>query len=178
MAVFVPLPGSHRELLHESRAAGPVDPSEQASVTVRIRPSQDPKALEKLLREDLEALVFVRIPQIPSSRAFGSFPISSFDEYMKRVPEDKAQWKIVPVDARPFPPDLIESDTLRPAQAPAWLPALYGSAVLVSLLLGGLLLRRCGRLSRSRTSSPPLPSSCSAAGTAPTRSGRSRSARL
>src|SRR4051794_15001674 len=48
MAVFVPLPGSHRELLHESRAAGPVDPSEQASVTVRIRPAQDSKALEKL----------------------------------------------------------------------------------------------------------------------------------
>src|SRR3954451_24820145 len=48
MVVYVPLPGSHRELLHESRAAGPIDPSEQASITVRIRPAQDPKALEQL----------------------------------------------------------------------------------------------------------------------------------
>src|ERR1700712_5049860 len=48
MTVYAPLPGSHRELLHESRAAGPIDPSEEASVTVRVRPAQDPKALEEL----------------------------------------------------------------------------------------------------------------------------------
>jgi hypothetical protein len=51
MAVYVPLPGSRRELLHESRAAGPIDPSEEASITVRVRPAQDPKALEKLAYE-------------------------------------------------------------------------------------------------------------------------------
>jgi hypothetical protein len=101
------------------------------------------KSLDKLLREDLEALVFVRLPQLPSSRAFGSFPVASFDEYMKRVPDDKSQWKIVPVDARPFPPALIEPDTLRPVHTPPWRPAAYGGAVLVGVYcVGAVLLRR------------------------------------
>ena len=91
-------------------------------------------ALENLLREDLEALVFVRIPQIPSSRAFGSFPVASIDEYMKRVPEDKSQWKIVPVDARPFPPELIEADTLTDREVPPWAPAAGGLAVVAGVL--------------------------------------------
>ena len=104
--------------------------------------SNDPKALETLLREDLEALVFVRLPQIPSSRAFGSFPVASYDEYMSRVPDDKAQWKIVPVDARPFPPELIEADTLKEARMPPELPALIAGAGLAGLLLvGGLRVR-------------------------------------
>jgi kumamolisin len=51
MAVYVSLPSSHRGLLHESRAAGPIDPSEEASITVRVRPAQDPKKLEKLVYE-------------------------------------------------------------------------------------------------------------------------------
>ncbi len=104
--------------------------------------STDPKSLEALLRADLEALVFVRLPQIPSSRAFGSFPVASYDEYMKRVPDDKAQWKIVPVDARPFPPELIEADTLKEARTPPERPALIAGAGLAGLLLiGGLRVR-------------------------------------
>lgn len=91
-------------------------------------------ALENLLREDLEALVFVRIPQIPSSRAFGSFPVASIDEYMQRVPADKSQWKIVPVDARPFPAELIEADTLTEREVPPWVPAVGGLAVLAGML--------------------------------------------
>ncbi len=58
---------------------------------------------EETLSDDIEALIFVRIPQIPSSRAMGTYPISSIDEYQKRVPEDKSQWKIIPVEPRPFP---------------------------------------------------------------------------
>ena len=37
MTTYVPLPGSHRELMANSRAAGPVDLSEMASITVRVR---------------------------------------------------------------------------------------------------------------------------------------------
>ncbi len=110
------------------------------------------KSLEKLLREDVEAIVFVRLPQLPSSRAFGSFPVSSYDEYMRRVPADKSQWKIVPVDARPFPAELVEADTLRPAHTPPWLPAAYGSAGLATLLSGGALLAR--RRRRRHDASP------------------------
>jgi len=61
---------------------------------------------EKHLQSDVDALILVRIPQIPSSRAFGSNPVFSFDEYMRRTPADHAKWKIVPVDARPFPQEL------------------------------------------------------------------------
>ena len=101
--------------------------------------------LENLLREDLEAIVFVRIPQIPSSRAFGSFPVASIDEYMKRVPEDKSQWKIVPVGPRPFPPELIEPDTLSDKPMPPWAPALGGF-----VLIAGLLSIRSVRSRRKR----------------------------
>jgi kumamolisin len=51
MAVYVPLPGSQKSLLPNSRPAGPVDPSELASLTVRVRSTGDPKALEKRVYE-------------------------------------------------------------------------------------------------------------------------------
>ena len=60
-------------------------------------------AYERQLSDDVEAILLVRIPQIPSSRAMGSAPVFSFDEFRARVPDDQADWKIVPVDARPFP---------------------------------------------------------------------------
>lgn len=47
MAVYVPLPGSRRTLRPNSRAAGPINPSEIASLTVRVRSGGDPKALAK-----------------------------------------------------------------------------------------------------------------------------------
>jgi kumamolisin len=47
MAVYVPLPGSTRTLLPNSRPAGPIDPSEVASVTVRLRSAGDPESLVK-----------------------------------------------------------------------------------------------------------------------------------
>jgi hypothetical protein len=107
--------------------------------------------LENLLREDVEALVFVRIPQLPSSRAFGSYPVASIDEYMKRAPEDKSQWKIVPVDARPFPSELMEPDTLTEWQMPPWAPALGGF-----VLIAGLLSIRSVRKRRAREAAVKL----------------------
>jgi hypothetical protein len=68
---------------------------------------------ERLINEDTDAVVFMRVPQIPSSRPFGTYPIGSFAEYQARVPSDTSKWKIIPVDARPFP------DTLREGPAPA-----------------------------------------------------------
>jgi hypothetical protein len=63
---------------------------------------------ERALRNDALAVLFIRIPQLPSSRAFGTYPIASFNEYRNRVPADRSKWKIVPVDARPFPEHLKE----------------------------------------------------------------------
>jgi kumamolisin len=48
MAPYVALPGSQRTLLPNSRPAGPIDPSQPASVTVRVRAKSDPEALAKL----------------------------------------------------------------------------------------------------------------------------------
>lgn len=47
MSTYTTLPGSKRTLLPNSRAAGPVNPSEIASITVRVRSAGDPNALAK-----------------------------------------------------------------------------------------------------------------------------------
>src|SRR3984957_20166119 len=47
MAVYIPLPGSKRTLLPNSRLAGPINSSEIASLTVRVRSTGDPEALVK-----------------------------------------------------------------------------------------------------------------------------------
>lgn len=95
---------------------------------------------ERLLAEDIEEILLVRVPQFPSSRAWGDYPIVSSDEYQTRVPKDPAQQKIIPVPARPFP------DELRDPQSPAepWLRSDYAvvawALVLVVTIL--LILRR------------------------------------
>ena len=97
---------------------------------------------EKMLGEDIEALLYVRIPQFPSSRAMGLAPVASLDEYMARVPEDKAQWKIIPTDPRPFPADLKDPHA-PPDDA---LPSSYALAgyggFFAFLGLGGWHLKR------------------------------------
>lgn len=73
----------------------------------RIVKGQQPKnEFEATLMQDIEAVVYIKLPQFPSSRAIGSAPVASLDEYMARVPEDKADWKIVPVEPRVFPNEL------------------------------------------------------------------------
>lgn len=93
-------------------------------------PGRALSAYERQLQADVEALVLVRIPQVPSSRAFGSAPVFSIDEYMARVPEDEAQWQIVPVPPRPFPAELREG------AAPAPEPILPVPAPISGMLLG------------------------------------------
>jgi len=51
MATYVPLPSSKRSLLANSRAIGPVDRSETASLTIRVRSMGDKKALEQWVNE-------------------------------------------------------------------------------------------------------------------------------
>jgi kumamolisin len=52
MATYVPLPGSKRSLLPNSRPAGPVDRSQLASLTVRIRSAGDLAGLEKRVYQE------------------------------------------------------------------------------------------------------------------------------
>jgi hypothetical protein len=91
---------------------------------------------EQELRSDIDALVLVRIPQIPSSRAAGSSPVFSFDEYMSRVPADHAKWKIVPAAPRPFPSTLRDGDALHEQGSPAVPRPVIG---LVAVVVAGLL---------------------------------------
>jgi len=67
-----------------------------------------------MLAQEVESIAFSRVPQFPSSRAFVREPEESFDEYMARVPEDREDWKILPVEPWPFPDALRD---LPPADA-------------------------------------------------------------
>lgn len=97
---------------------------------------------EKMMAEDIEALLYVRIPQFPSSRAMGQAPVASLDEFMARTPADRSQWKIVPTDARPFPAEL-KDPTAPNEEAPPSHYALMGYTGFFAFLgLGGAHIKR------------------------------------
>jgi hypothetical protein len=70
--------------------------------------------LAAMLAADLDALVYLQIPQLPSSRAWGDAPVVTLREYRARLPRDSKQYKIIPVPARPFPASLRDPDLLPP----------------------------------------------------------------
>jgi hypothetical protein len=77
-------------------------------------PARPPTPFEAMLAADIEALVYLRVPQLPSSRVWGDFPVVSAGEYRQRYPRDRAQAKIIPVPPRPFPERLRDPDLLPP----------------------------------------------------------------
>ena len=103
---------------------------------------------EDLLRQDVEEIILVRIPQLPSSRAWGDFPVAGVEEYRKRLPKDPAQQQIVPVGPRPFPSDLKDPATpeLKPLRSDYALAA-YAAGVIV---VGGFAVRALWRRWRKR----------------------------
>lgn len=68
-------------------------------------------AFEKFLAEDIEEILLVRLPQLPSSRALGNYPVENTTEYLARMPKKPADQKIIPVPPRPFPDDLRDPQT-------------------------------------------------------------------
>ncbi|MDB5960311.1 MAG: hypothetical protein JWP59_1605 [Massilia sp.] len=103
-----------------------------------------PRALsgyEQQLKDDVEAIILVKIPQVPSSRVPGAAPAYSFDDYMSRVPADQAQWQIVPVPPRPFPAALRDASTNAPA-SPSLVPLPVAAVGMAGLFGGGALWRR------------------------------------
>ena len=102
---------------------------------------------EEMLKEDVEEILLLRIPQLPSSRAWGTYPVASIDEYRSRLPRDPAQQQIIPVGPRPFPRELKDpaAPEVRPLRSD-YAVAAYGAGLL---LLGGLALRAW--LSRAAT---------------------------
>jgi len=78
---------------------------------------REPTPFEALLAEDLEAICFLWLPQLPSSRPWGNYPVVSTWEYHRRVPSNPAQQQIIPVPPRPFPWRLRDPDLLSPPRA-------------------------------------------------------------
>ncbi len=103
---------------------------------------------EELLRQDIEEIILVRIPQLPSSRAWGDYPVAGIDEYRRRLPRDPARQQIVPVGPRPFPADL--KDPAAPEPKP--LRSDYAVAAYAAgfLLLAGWLWRAVWRRRRKK----------------------------
>jgi hypothetical protein len=108
--------------------------------------------LETMLAQDLEALVFLRIPQLPSSRAWGDAPAVTAWEYIARVPSDPEQAQIIPLPPRPFPARLRDADLL-PSPRPRGERALEVWAALTVIGLPWALWRWWRR--RSAPSAKP-----------------------
>ena len=66
----------------------------------------------------------------------GAAPVFSFDEFRSRVPDNQADWKIVPVGERPFPAAL-QGEGFRAEPDPSALPlpiaGIGGGLVLAAL---------------------------------------------
>jgi hypothetical protein len=120
-------------------------------------PARALSGYEQQLRDDVEAILLVRIPQIPSSRAMGSAPVFSFDEFRARVPENQADWKIVPVGERPFP-TALQGDAYGAEPDPSLVPlpvAGIGGGVGVGVILAALAWRR--RTRKAIAAAAPAP---------------------
>lgn len=107
----------------------------------RISAGKANTPFEKMLSEDIEALVYVHIPQFPSSRAYGQAPVASIDEYMQRTPEDRSQWKIIPVPPRPFPPELKDPGVPNEESLPSQM-AMYAYGGFFGIAAVGVWRRR------------------------------------
>jgi hypothetical protein len=110
--------------------------------------------LEAQLGQDLEALLFVRIPQFPSSRALGSDPVLSLHEYQQRAPANRADWKIVPVAPRAFPTTFKDPAAPKERRPPSALATWAWGGVAATVLATPALIVRRRRKAASRPSPP------------------------
>ena len=119
---------------------------EEACASVRrlVAGAASEGELGQMLATDVDAVVFLRMPQFPSSRAFGDAPVSSLREYEARLPDDRSQMQVVPVPPRPFPDALRDDDLLKPRpRASDYAAAVWGSIAVAGVAaLAFRLLRK------------------------------------
>jgi len=90
--------------------------------------------LAGMLAADVEAVVFLRFPQFPSSRAFGDAPAATPWEFHARVPAEPGAAQIVPVPPRPFPAELRDPDLIPPKRpASDYAAAIWGVLLIVGI---------------------------------------------
>ncbi|HEY4136835.1 MAG TPA: hypothetical protein VGN65_00155, partial [Casimicrobiaceae bacterium] len=118
------------------------------------------RSLGHMLAQDIDALVFLRIPQIPSSRAWGEAPVLDIREYRARLPRDRSRMQIVPVPARPFPHALRDADLQPPPAHPSRLAAIVWGTLLmfaVPALIVVLAMLMAGCAANDTSTKPALP---------------------
>ena len=103
-------------------------------------------AFTKQLSNDIEAIYFVRIPQIPSSRAFGLAPVYGFDAYLKQAPENRANWKIVPTTDNILPKALKNGLLIQEEKA-SLVPLPIAIVLGINLMVFVLLVRKIRQFS-------------------------------
>ena len=114
--------------------------SDMGADLLRLVRGDSPRQLsdfERRLAEDIDEILLVRVPQFPSSRAWGDSPAENSVEYRARVPKDPAKRQIIPVPPRLFPADL--RDPRSPKEAPlrsdyaiaGWAVALIAAILLI-----------------------------------------------
>jgi hypothetical protein len=116
---------------------------------------RDPALIEgelaRALADDVEAIAFLRFPQIPSSRVFGDAPAVTIAEYHARVPAEPGMAQIVPVPPRPFPDALRDPDLLPPRRP----PSDYAAIVWGILSVVGIPIWLYGQWKRWRAPKKP-----------------------
>lgn len=102
--------------------------------------------------QDVEAIYFVRIPQIPSSRAFGQAPVYSFDQYTHQAPADRSTWKIVPTTPRVLPKSLQSEAVIaqQAANKPSLIPWPVAVVGLSLIVLFSWAIRKIARRQSSK----------------------------
>lgn len=109
-----------------------------ALVTGKLDRSLTP--YERELASNIEALVYVHIPQIPSERAFGQAPVYSFPEYLAQAPAERKDWKIIPTTPRPFPAEFRDANTAN-IKTPFPVPWTIAAVVISLLGIVGFLIK-------------------------------------
>ena len=105
-----------------------------ASVRALVDGADCDGRLGRMLAQDVDGIAFLRLPQLPSSRAFGDAPVDSLSEYRARLPKDRSQLQIVPVPPRPFPDALRDDDLLPPRPHASDIAArVWGAIALAGL---------------------------------------------
>lgn len=108
-------------------------------------PPRTLSAYEQSLAESIEAIWFVRIPQIPSSRAFGNAPIYSVNEYLETAPADREDWVTIELATRDIPLSLKQQKPVNPRHYPIPWPViliLFGLSSFVALALRWIVKKR------------------------------------